>query len=586
MNRMTWDDPRIILPAIISYGRIENRALDWDGDMNDRTFCDSAWNEAELNCQSSASQVIGFPFPSWLSTSPNVTSAADEFISCTLDNLQPATTYSAYITIATLVKHEGAQSGRFNFTTKPATPSVPTYLHAVSVDPTSIQLLWSPPARPNGKIVFYKILPFHQHSSPSSSNEFSPNKGGESIDGGGSGSSSGEDRDDGESDDGFCQAGADGSHSECSSTNKEPKQPEFLTEELRRREMIRFEDELHKAILIPRVIQRFPEQFNREELIFEFGSHNVRRRRDITSSHSEQQQPALKTIQVAAEPHDPRSNNSRPAVGIVNEDSAGGLARLTYVVTGLEHFTEYLFYISACHKPHDEFGNSLPCSEEDNEFSQDRSCSLTVQISQRTQAFPHADEVLSSSLYALTPISPTSSSTFASDSMSSAAKPSISGQPPDPLANLSDSATFSVNNSTLFSHDISSDSSNTAGQQQQQSVKETATPWFTICVRPKYLEDGAAIKALAARRCGNEKGERNLASSPTARTVYTELGFVRAGYYEWQVMAVSLAGNGSWTKTRFFDVKVGHGLQPCKLILSLSNYSSTHRLVSSITSSN
>ncbi|KAM3179963.1 hypothetical protein ACTXT7_017236, partial [Hymenolepis weldensis] len=167
------------------------------------------WNEAELNCQSSASQVIGFPFPSWLSTSPNATSAADEFISCTLDNLQPATTYSAYITIATLVKHEGAQSGRFNFTTKPAiypcfylqikrcdqcmhvckvrgygfsscyhalftfpeplrlnlssflhdypTPSVPTYLHAVSVDPTSIQLLWSPPARPNGKIVFYKI---------------------------------------------------------------------------------------------------------------------------------------------------------------------------------------------------------------------------------------------------------------------------------------------------------------------------------------------------------------------------------------------------------------------------------------------
>ncbi|KAM3171312.1 hypothetical protein ACTXT7_016862, partial [Hymenolepis weldensis] len=277
--------------------------------------------------------------------------------------------------------------------------------------------------------------PFHQHSSPSSGNEFSPNKGGESIDGGGSGSSSGENNDDSESDEGFCQAGADGSHSECSSTNKEPKPPEFLTEELRRREMIRFEDELHKAILIPRVdppefggtrdrlIQRFPEQFNREELMFEFGSHNVRRRRDITLSHSEQQQPTLKTIQVAAEPHDRRSNNSRPVVGIVNEDSAGGLARLTYVVTGLEHFTEYLFYISACHKPHDEFGNSLPCtiasisncSEEDNEFSQDRSCSLTVQISQRTQAFPHADEVLSSSLYALTPISPTSSSTFASD---------------------------------------------------------------------------------------------------------------------------------------------------------------------------
>ncbi|VDO04942.1 unnamed protein product [Rodentolepis nana] len=706
MNRMTCDDPRIILPAIISYGRVDSRALDCDGDMHDRTFCDSAWNEAELNCQSPASQVVGFPFPSYPPVTPNASSAAEEFITCTLDNLQPATSYSAYITIATLVKHEGAQSGRFNFTTKPATPSGPRYLHAVSIDPTSIQLLWSPPDRPNGMIVFYKIhykpmplersdflssdacynIHFHQYSG----NELSPSKSGEKIDDGGSGV---KDNDENSSNEGSYRTGADGLHYDCGSfANKGPKQTEFLTEEFCRREMIRFEDELHKAILISRVpnsrenqrspdlkrprrdlgdvefdsfpdsasmdweeaIQRLPEQFSREELMFDFGLHSVRsllgdcgqftrlchtnfysppslavrRRRDITSSDQEQQQqhPTQKTILVAAEPHDPKSNNSGPVVGIVSEDSAGAPPRLTYAVTGLEHFTEYLFYISACHKPHDEFGNPLPfvslcsamCLEEDSESSQVRSCSQTVQISQRTQAFPHADAVLSSSLYALTPISPTSSSTLITNGLSNTKKPPLFGQPPDPLANLSNLATFSANNSTLFSVHNSSVNSNALGQQQQQSTKEAgvrpvtlfwnepdspnglilyywlqyrkssrgttseeaSTPWFTICVRPKYLEDRAAIKALAALRCGDENSESDPACSPTARTVYTELGSVRAGHYEWQVMAVSLAGNGSWTKSHFFDVKVGDGLQPCKLIFIVLEYCSIYHLVS------
>lgn len=43
-----------------------------------------------------------------------------------------------------------------------------------------------------------------------------------------------------------------------------------------------------------------------------------------------------------------------------NGDSNGPV-KLSYLVTGLEHFTEYLFLISACHEPHDEYGNPLPC---------------------------------------------------------------------------------------------------------------------------------------------------------------------------------------------------------------------------------
>ncbi|VDK34232.1 unnamed protein product [Dibothriocephalus latus] len=32
---------------------------------------------------------------------------------------------------------------------------------------------------------------------------------------------------------------------------------------------------------------------------------------------------------------------------------------LTYTVGKLEHFTEYLFLVSACHEPHDELGNPV-----------------------------------------------------------------------------------------------------------------------------------------------------------------------------------------------------------------------------------
>lgn len=94
------------------------------------------------------------------------------------------------------------------------------------------------------------------------------------------------------------------------------------------------------------------------------------------------------------------------------------------------------------------------------------------------------------------------------------------------------------------------------------------------------MEDDAAIKALAGLRCAapmlkdgavvtreqaaKAEEDANPQCDPAARTVFTELGFLRAGFYEWQVMAVSLAGNGSWTKSHFFDVQVNDALQPCK----------------------
>ncbi|CDS42114.1 insulin growth factor 1 receptor beta [Echinococcus multilocularis] len=654
MNRMAWNDPRQILPAIISYGS-ENRV--WDSDIYDHTFCDSAWNEAELNC--GLPQFPSSPSQFRISASSSRGSASiggggEEVLTCLLENLAPATTYSAFITIATLSKHEGAQSRRFHFTTKPATPSAPTFLRAISAGPTSIQLLWNPPNRPNGKIVEYRIrylqmklekndflsrdacynIAFQQRASSTTntlSDETGRKGGGHSL---GSDDSSSvnaevaeeEGEEASEGCDAFCK-GTGSSASTSSSSTKGLKRSELLLEELQRREMIRFEDELHKIILIPRVylefdsdlaaaggddnegedkdstttrshhttlpdpdrpvclprfrMQRFYDYAHRDDYLYGYGSHIVRKRRDtsVMSTMSPQ-----KTIHV---PVSPESNGD-----------VGGPAKLSFLVTGLEHFTEYLFLISACHEPHDEYGNPMPCTSEDCDLEQDAGCSQAVRISQRTQALPHADEVPSASLYALTPLQ--------------AAATTSNSQPPtnysnDLLGNLSRFAfntSFATSAATiqketsaspvlLFWNEPQSPNGLILYYWLQYRRAEGASavpeessslPWFVICVTPKYLEDDTAIKALAGLHCAAPVSKRgavviaeqaakdegaNPQCDPATRTVFTELGFLRAGFYEWQVMAVSLAGNGSWTKSHFFDVQINDALQPSYIVAIL-----------------
>ncbi|KAL5109940.1 hypothetical protein TcWFU_002385 [Taenia crassiceps] len=667
MNRMAWNDPRQILPAIISYGRSENRL--WDSDIHDHTFCDSAWNEVELNCglpQPPSSSPQGVP-PSHfrVGSSPSRSSSSfggggggggEEVLTCLLENLAPATTYSAFITIATLSKHEGAQSRRFHFTTKPATPSTPTFLRAISAGPTSIQLLWNPPNRPNGKIVEYRIrylqmklekndflsrdacysIPFQQHASSSSTSfdETSGKGSGHSLRLDDSSVDAEMAEEDKEEASGGCDAFARGNNpSAPSSSTKGLKRSELLLEELQRREMIRFEDELHKIILIPRVpykrrkrrskrslcylefdsdfavaaggddgegedkdllefdsfsqepffymdfeeaMQRFYDYAHRDDYLYGYGSHFVRKRRDTSTMSAMAPQ---KTIRVP--------------VSLESNGDPNGPAKLSYLVTGLEHFTEYLFLVSACHEPHDEYGNPLPCTNEDCDPEQDAGCSQAVRISQRTQAIPHADEVPSSSLYALTPLLSTTSSSQPYTNYSS-----------DPFGNLSQ---FAFNTSIATSATVTQKETSTSPvklfwnepdspnglilyywlqyrrtEGASTTLEESSSlPWFVICVTPKYLEDDAAIKALAGLRCAapmlkegavvtTEQAAKAAQNSnpqcdPAARTVFTELGFLRAGFYEWQVMAVSLAGNGSWTKSHFFDVQVNDALQPAHI---------------------
>ncbi|VDN21331.1 unnamed protein product [Dibothriocephalus latus] len=190
-------------------------------------------------------------------------SSEPDMLMCTLDSLLPASSYSAFITIATLSKHEGARSRRFHFTTKPATPSPPTALRAVSAGPASIQLSWHPPQRPNGKVVEYHINHWRMSLEKSDfltrdacyGSSLQPLNGMSSHPGEPVWSESQHLAEQCDSE--FCCADETGecpdpagleSHSRSSSRSA------LIEEEQQRREMIRFEDELHKIILIPREI--------------------------------------------------------------------------------------------------------------------------------------------------------------------------------------------------------------------------------------------------------------------------------------------------------------------------------------------
>lgn len=83
------------------------------------------------------------------------------------------------------------------------------------------------------------------------------------------------------------------------------------------------------------------------------------------------------------------------------------------------------------------------------------------------------------------------------------------------------------------------------------------------CGSPKSMVSVSKRK-MSDNVANQEKESLYSSCDPGARIVYTELGFLRAGHYEWQIMAVSLAGNGSWSKSHFFEVKVASSLQPCE----------------------
>ncbi|VDN16943.1 unnamed protein product, partial [Dibothriocephalus latus] len=169
-------------------------------------------------------------------------------------------------------------------------------------------------------------------------------------------------------------------------------------------------------------------------------------------------------------------------------------------------------------------------------------CSPPVRISQRTQAIRYADEIDSRSLRALTPDAEPSSRT----------------------------------NHTL----------------PPGESEEAIVPWFTICVPPQYYKQPQKAVAPAnatVPHMSSDDSDLGYSTSLPAparssldppylssdllcqtaappKVVFTDLPFLRPGFYEWKIMAVSLAGNGSWTDSHFFEV---HNSRPESLSRTL-----------------
>lgn len=83
---------------------------------------------------------------------------------------------------------------------------------------------------------------------------------------------------------------------------------------------------------------------------------------------------------------------------------------------------------------------------------------------------------------------------------------------------------------------------------------------------PKYLEvdDGENADGDGGGTAEQKENPRTSDAALHGRTMFAEVGFLRAGYYEWQVMAVSLAGNGSWSESHFFEALEDTVIKPRK----------------------
>uniref|UniRef100_A0A0X3PZ74 receptor protein-tyrosine kinase n=1 Tax=Schistocephalus solidus TaxID=70667 RepID=A0A0X3PZ74_SCHSO len=613
VEHIAWNDPRQVLPAIISYGRRETQESTFD--FQERTFCDSAWNEVELNCRPPTKSLQA------LSSSPRINttgkgSQEPDMLTCTLDSLSPATSYSAFITIATLSKHEGARSQRFHFTTKPATPSPPTALRAVSAGPASIQLSWQPPQRPNGEVVEYHISHWRMSLEKSDfltrdacyGSSLQPLNGMSSQTGGPIWSVSQHLSEQCHSE--FCCSSEAADETvECpdssslESHSRSSSRSALIEEEQQRREMIRFEDELHKIILIPRephpIAQPFQLAGPREQPAFATSKVRIRRETGSGSGSISSRAPATGTIRVAV---------SDLRVGA----SADSTKTLTYIVGKLEHFTEYLFLISACHEPHDELGNPVFPSNRSDDYDDEVSlspgssdshntwCSPPVRISQRTQAIRYADEIDSRSLRALTPdarLSSMTNQTLPADSNEKAGvgqsesfiigsqeaqrQPEADGPPP---SNKQSVTLFWLEpcspNGLILYYWLQYRRIEKTDLESSNSTPPSTVPWFTICVPPQYYKQqpkAAALTNATVVHLPPDDPVFGVSSSlpPPIRSameppylpsdllcrtaappkiVFTDLPFLRPGFYEWQIMAVSLAGNGSWTDSHFFEV--------------------------------
>ncbi|CAH8547973.1 unnamed protein product [Heterobilharzia americana] len=125
-----------------------------------RMYDKKSWRMLTVSCDSN----IG---GGSISKPPN----SESICSTTLNELEPASRYAVYVELKFPLRQTGAISNLVYFTTLSINPSAPRYLWLEPVDNFSLRLTWIPPSKPSGTIDSYLIWIHFLEDKPSEYSE-------------------------------------------------------------------------------------------------------------------------------------------------------------------------------------------------------------------------------------------------------------------------------------------------------------------------------------------------------------------------------------------------------------------------------
>ncbi|OON20330.1 receptor L domain protein, partial [Opisthorchis viverrini] len=530
----TWSDPRQVLPITLHY-RI-------------------AWFIREPICTA-----IKLPMNSSGIVSPIVSdnhTGGGQFY-CHLDELKAASLYEAFIEIRTILNREGASSPWFRFNTLPNTPSVPLLLSAYPTGPYTVRLSWSPPVDPNGVIIAYQLWyrampveistelqrraqtctteamqrPAEDNQHVSTEREYTAHMDARSVP----------------------QLSCTSCVYMCRTANSQSEEstPIERKSPSAQLERILFEDRLQNFLLSPRSHGSIHSRRHRD-------TSNVEQT-DVCGEHHNScltewdfyltlQGPTPLVPSSLTDVISPNGRLLKPfaylTASLLYDDSPAQFIRLPaypteVVVNGLNHYTEYLFGVSACHDPHDELGHPL-ISKPTNESVSVPWCSAPALVLQRTKAIAEKD---------------TLDTTFINVTVSD--------------------ASVDADQKTVDTH---YDSRPTQKSYSSSSTTHPALASFHVefeWLSPPHPNGVVLFYWLRYRRVTGTFTDQLLSewsmvcyperqgnsSSPFGpnkpaifRQQFVQLRNLWPGVYEFQFMTVSLGGNGSWTPIRTFEI--------------------------------
>ncbi|CAH8541677.1 unnamed protein product [Schistosoma haematobium] len=581
-NTPAWNDFRQVLPTTVYYRYI---GLD-EPESNIETICDKSWHIHEPKCQ----KIIEPTRNSYLIHEIQSSSLK---LQCEVNYLNPAQCYQAYVEIRTMFNSEGALSQVFTFQTKQDKPSSPIDFHAFSLNSNKIQLYWNAPDNPNGQIVEYHLWYRRLFVNISSfDNDISCTDGRSSHLIGSSTTTHGNVKNNQNSNShanvsktvkGICSCTSCAAfcfnpsmHLSNTDKDRNPRQSSIFnrktaitdqyngdyekTTRVERLDMIRFEDSLQNLLLFPRIKSPVKIRGKRRIRIDDFNSLHFSKMEQRDYDHYPLKWDGHLRISV--------NSNTVENTESINSNIIG------VSVDGLHHYTEYLFVISACHSPHDTNGeplntNNLTYFNENNYnvIVEMPWCSTRSIIQQRTDASIGIDDIDSNSIQLIDEnlITNINNNCLSSESLLSSSMKQESN-----LCNQM----FNFNNSQYNHIKIGKLSSSPA----KISVKQLR--WrppiqpngLTLRYWIRYRRlDGESISNKPSSILSNDGNHEeptwsliclNAINLPiiinqntvTDRYVSVQLYDLRSGVYEFQIMSVSLAGNGSWTSVKRFEV--------------------------------